>query len=68
MKRTLIILFLLVSVFSAPADAQPCPEGINHITDCPDEGCGIMRLIPNSTSEKTFDPMIKNPSCEAFGG
>src|SRR6266536_2851386 len=49
MKRTLIILFLLVSVFSAPADAQPCPEGINHITDCPDEGCG----------DHAFDPELK---------
>jgi hypothetical protein len=35
MKRTLIILFLLVSVFYAPADAQPCPEGINNIARLP---------------------------------
>ena len=44
MKRTLVILFLLVSVFCAPADAQPCPDtlcpdGITKIADCPDEGC-----------------------------
>ncbi len=43
MKRILPILFLLLFVFCAPADppcvTTPCPENINKIADCPDEGC-----------------------------
>lgn len=41
MKRPLTIVFLLVSVFCAPADCpdKPCPPGITNIGDCPDEGC-----------------------------
>jgi len=40
MKRTLIILFLSVSVFRVSADTQPCPAGIKKIEDCPERGCG----------------------------
>src|SRR6266498_4447287 len=54
MKRTLIILFLLVSVFCAPADAQPCPDGINDITDCPDEGCGDHEFDPELNKQKNI--------------
>ena len=43
MKRPLTIVFLLVSVFCAPADppcvTTPCTDGIHNIADCPDEGC-----------------------------
>ena len=49
MKRPLTLLFLLVSVFCAPADppcvTTPCPKDqngrwtITKIADCPDEGC-----------------------------
>jgi hypothetical protein len=48
MKRTLLIFFLLLPVFCAPADCpdKPCPPGINSIGDCPDEGC----------RKKAFDP------------
>ena len=54
MKQTLIILFFFVSVFSAPADAQPCPDGINHITDCPDEGCGDHAFDPELNKRKNI--------------
>jgi hypothetical protein len=54
MKRTLLILFLLVSVFCAPADAQPCRDGINHITDCPDEGCGDHEFDPELNKQKNI--------------
>src|SRR6266446_4042731 len=43
MKQTLPLLFLLVSVFCAPADppcvTTPCSQSIKKIADCPDEGC-----------------------------
>ena len=54
MKQTLIILFFFVSVFSAPADAQPCPDGINHITDYPDEGCGDHAFDPELNKRKNI--------------
>jgi len=54
MKRILPILFLLVSVFYAPADAQSCPEGINNITDCPDEGCGDHAFDPELNKQKNI--------------
>ena len=54
MKRTLITLFLLVSVFCAPADTQPCPQGINDITDCPDEGCGDQAFDPELNKQKNI--------------
>ena len=54
MKRTLIVLFLLVSVFCASADAQPCPEGINDITHCPDEGCGDHAFDPKLNKQKNI--------------
>jgi hypothetical protein len=54
MKRTLIILFLLVSVFCAPVDAQPCPQGINDITGCPDEGCGDHAFDPELNKQKNI--------------
>ena len=48
MKRTLTTLFLLASVFCAPADCpdNPCSHHITAIGDCPDEGC----------RQKPFDP------------
>jgi hypothetical protein len=43
MKRTLPVLFVLISVFCAPGDppcmTTPCTEDINEIGDCPDDGC-----------------------------
>ena len=43
MKQTLTILFLLVSIFCAPANppcvTRDCADGIKKIADCPDEGC-----------------------------
>ena len=62
MKRTLIILFLLVSVFCAPADAQPCPEGINHITDCPDVGCGDHAFDPELNKRKNIRSDVQEPA------
>jgi hypothetical protein len=53
-KRILIIPFLLSFVFYAPGDAQPCPEGINHITDCPDEGCGDHPFDPELNKRKNI--------------
>ena len=49
MKRTLPVLFLLASVFCAPADCpdNPCPTGITSILDCPDEGCRQSAFDPN---------------------
>src|SRR5438128_11577280 len=55
MKRPLIVFFLLTSVFcGASADAQPCPEGINNITDCPDEGCGDHPFDPKLNKQKNI--------------
>ncbi|PYJ78841.1 MAG: hypothetical protein DME69_06970 [Verrucomicrobia bacterium] len=62
MKRALIILFLLVSVFCVTADAQPCPDGINDITDCPDEGCGDHELDPEQKNLRSDDqqPVLRS--------
>jgi hypothetical protein len=54
MKRTPVILFLLVSIFCAPAAAQPCPQGINDITGCPDEGCGDHAFDPELNKRKNI--------------
>jgi hypothetical protein len=49
MKRILTTVFLLASVFCAPADCpdNPCPTGITSILDCPDEGCRQSAFDPN---------------------
>src|SRR5438552_15565199 len=55
MKRTLTLLFLLASVFCAPADppcvTTPCLQSIKKIADCPDEGC-------TRTEGHQFDPEL----------
>ena len=66
MKRSLIILFLLVSVFCAPADAQPCPDGINNITDCPDEGCGDHAFDPQLNKQKNIRSDDQQPTLRSI--
>src|SRR5438034_3089568 len=66
MKRTVVILFFFVSVFSAPADAQPCPEGINNITDCPDEGCGDHAFDPELNKEKNIRSDNQQPTLRSI--
>ena len=66
MKRTLTILFLLVSVFCAPANAQPCPEGINNITDCPDEGCGDHAFDPGLNKRKNIRSDDQQPTLRSI--
>ena len=66
MKRILPILFLLVSIFCAPANAQPCPESISDITECPDEGCGDHAFDPELNKRKNIRSDDQQPTLRSI--
>jgi hypothetical protein len=54
MKRILILLLPLVSVFCVRADTLPCPNGIKKIINCPEEGCGDHDFDPELNKRKNI--------------
>ena len=65
MKRSLMILLLIVFVFSSISVAQkakvPCPRRLNSIRDCPDTGCGPS-LDPNLNKQKNIRTNTSAPT------